>query len=306
MPRRAHQRYPADMPAALRVVDPDDVVEVWLKDLSLGGAFVVTDKDLKSGSTLELSFNDPELGEVVLTAQVVHQVSPQQAELWGTAVGIGLRFVALDAARAGQLEALLAALQARLDRAVASASFDTAVLVQVELAQRKGALHAVLGLEPDARRGAIASALHDRTAAIDALMQLPLPDDDLRGRLIAARLAVQRAGELLCDDRQRASYLLRSESLPPEQIAQALADAPEGLHEAERTWEMRHPQQVTAARDLAQHARAAAEHGDAGRAHALAVQALALHPFWQELSQDLERWAEPQGPEAGADPGDEG
>jgi hypothetical protein len=209
MVNRLHQRYPADLPALLLADDGAAPLAVQLKDISRGGAFVATPHEQAVGRRLTLQVADPELSLLSLPVLVVHRVSPEQAELWGNAAGLGLRFGELAAGQMDSLDAWLGGLAARLDRTLLDAPFDTSTLAQIEQCNRKGDLCGVLGLAPAGGCAGVARALDERMAALGALLERPDASGELRQRLIAARFVLQRAGEVLGDEQQRAGYLRR-------------------------------------------------------------------------------------------------
>lgn len=209
MVNRLHQRFPADMPAQLLADDGAAALDVQLKDISRGGAFVATRAEQAAGARLTLRVDDPELTLLQLPVLVVHRVSPEQAELWGNTAGLGLRFGELAMGQADALDAWLGGLAARLDHALTAAPFDTSTLAAIEAAHRKGDLCGVLGLSPADGCQGVEPALQARLATLGALLDRPELSGELRQRVIAARFALQRAGDVLADVRQRTGYLQR-------------------------------------------------------------------------------------------------
>lgn len=101
--RRAHPRGEIELPAVMR--GPEFEVAGWVRDLSLGGAFVEAPRVFGAGRRLELLLWLPgSYAPVVIDAVVAHDARPP---IPGSGPGTGLRFIKVTDALATELKKLL-------------------------------------------------------------------------------------------------------------------------------------------------------------------------------------------------------
>lgn len=101
--RRAHPRGEIDLPAVMR--GPEFEVAGWVRDLSLGGAFIEAPRVFGAGRRLELLLWLPgSYAPVVIEAVVAHDARPP---IPGIGPGTGLRFIKVTDALATELRKLL-------------------------------------------------------------------------------------------------------------------------------------------------------------------------------------------------------
>lgn len=101
--RRAHPRGEINLPAVMR--GPEFEVAGWVRDLSLGGAFIEAPRVFGAGRRLELLLWLPgSYAPVVIDAVVAHDARPPVP---GSGPGTGLRFIKVTDALATELEKLL-------------------------------------------------------------------------------------------------------------------------------------------------------------------------------------------------------
>jgi len=125
---RRHKRFAAKVPVEVRLSGWDEYVKLYTQDISIGGLFIASDNPAEVFSTITVRIVLPEeAGELNLEAQVVHVVSPEQAQALGRLPGMGVQFCdvsdadkekmaqLLDAVRAGEA-ACMAATMAQDDQ----------------------------------------------------------------------------------------------------------------------------------------------------------------------------------------------
>lgn len=101
--RRAHPRGEIDLPAALRSNDFE--VTGWVRDLSLGGAFVEAPRVFGPGRRVELLLWMPgSYAPIVIDSVVAHDNRPPAN---GHGAGTGIRFIRVSEALEGELRKLL-------------------------------------------------------------------------------------------------------------------------------------------------------------------------------------------------------
>ncbi len=292
MANRAYERFTVDAPVLTRAPGADSTRELLLKDISRGGLFLETAEPYPQQSQLEVRLLLKDDLEIWLGGVVVHAVSQAQAEAWDGTAGIGIQFGALDSSKIEGLDVFLDIARGRIDDELAAAPFDTGLVTEVEAASRKGDLCKALKVEPQADSMQVLAAADARAEALSSLLQHEGLNPELTQRLIACRLAVQRARGVLADPGKRAGYLLRSGDLAPEDLAAQFAGEETAEQELARGWEHQNPAEVASARALAEQAREFAGRGDRERARDAAERALRQHPFLFELRRQIAAWSD--------------
>jgi len=290
MANRRYERLPVNQRVTVNFPDREALFEMYLKDISRGGVFVETDQPFSLRDKIEIILEVEGAGSLVLLGEVVHAVNKEQAGTWGSMVGVGVQFFDLDADKRDLLESYLDGIRNRLDDELKAAPFDTTLIEQVEKANRKGDLLTVLGVDLKCDSVQIQVAVETRTEVMSSLLKREGLSGALKKRIIAARLALQRAGAMLADDRKRAGYLLRSQALEPEELAEYLMDMPAVWTDMQHTWDSINPAVAPTSRRLEQLAKEAAASGDREGALKSAQLALKQHPFLFELRMLKKEW----------------
>lgn len=209
MSARRDERFPINQRATVHDAAHDVHLQLFVRDISGGGVFISTDHRFDRGLQVEVELLLAGGETLSLPGTVVHSISREQAAQWGRPFGIGVQFTALDATRAARLDGYLRQVMQRLADELHAAPFETSLLTQLEHGHRLGDLYTVLGLEPTADGDQIREAMQSRSDVLNGLLESEGLSDALRKRVIAARLATQRAGAILGDARSRATYLAR-------------------------------------------------------------------------------------------------
>jgi hypothetical protein len=110
--KRRHPRIEINWPAA--ILDPKHPTAVQLKDISLGGAFVVCQELPDSQNQFKISIQLPELGAVVLNAILVWSNFNMPSEKVVNR-GMGIKFVNNDTQERQRLQDALAAAFDKMD-----------------------------------------------------------------------------------------------------------------------------------------------------------------------------------------------
>jgi Tfp pilus assembly protein PilZ len=209
MSTRRDERFPVNQRATVHDAAHDVHLQVFVRDISAGGLFISTDHRFDRGLQVEVELLLAGGETLLLPGTVVHAISREQAAQWGRPFGVGVQFTPLDRTGAARLDGYLRTVMQRLTDELRAAPFETSLLTQLEHGHRLGDLYTVLGLEPTADGEQIREALQGRSDVLNGLLVTEGLSDALRKRVIAARLATQRAGAILGDERTRAVYLSR-------------------------------------------------------------------------------------------------
>lgn len=100
---RRSQRYPSREPMQLRCETWRQFVDAYANDICRGGMFIRTDDAPEVLSNIELRLTLPEGTVIALSARVVHVVTPEQAEQFRHAAGMGVEFIHTDAEQKRQI-----------------------------------------------------------------------------------------------------------------------------------------------------------------------------------------------------------
>jgi len=290
MANRQYERLPVHQRVSVNLPDREALYELYLKDISRGGVFVRTDQQFDMRSKVEIIIEVEAAGALVLVGEVVHSVTKEQATSWGGTPGVGVQFVDLDEDKRDLLESYLDGIRNRLDDELKAAPFDTALIEQVEKAQRTGDLYGVLGAEVKADTIQIQVAVETRSEVMSTFLKREGLKDTLKKRIISSRLALQRAGAVLGDERKRAGYLFRSKVMDHEELAGLVQKIPEARAELTKIWETIHPVECATAKRMAELADDAAAKGDLKSALKSVQLALKQHPFLFELREKSADW----------------
>jgi len=96
-------------------------VTLYARDVSAGGMFLRTHTVLDVGTHVDLSIIAPDGRVLTLAAEVAHVIAADRADA-GATPGIGIRFLAIDAARRALIDDLMREAGAAADRGAAPRS----------------------------------------------------------------------------------------------------------------------------------------------------------------------------------------
>jgi hypothetical protein len=95
---REHPRWPVSIEVHVQAMGWDERMTLFTEDLSLGGAFIRTDRTIEKGTYLQLTFCIPSRPDLLAFAEVVRQVTPEQAAERTTSPVIGVQYLDPDPA----------------------------------------------------------------------------------------------------------------------------------------------------------------------------------------------------------------
>ncbi|WP_163996083.1 protein kinase domain-containing protein [Pyxidicoccus caerfyrddinensis] len=195
-----------ELPVQVVLRQGEAPVRLTGSDLSRGGLFLHSGGSLpplcaRLSVVLEL-----ESGPQSVLCEVVRQVPPEQARVWGMPTGFGVQFVEATAALKTAVDQLLKGEPVR--RPTPGPRGDDAEAARVLEAWRQrsaGDHYAVLGLPPDADMEMVRARTREAWSAMESLRQRPLSPSQ-RAQLDAVRVRVREAGDALGAPVQRALY----------------------------------------------------------------------------------------------------
>lgn len=290
MQTRRDERYPLEQKVTVKVAGREGLQEMYAKDISRGGLFIATERRFQLREAIQVEIRVADDDGLTLEGEVVHQVTPEQAQAWKGPVGIGVQFTSLDPAQKQALEDYLSGLRKRLNQGLERAPFDSSLLEEVEAANRRNDLFAALGLGPSADAVQILLAIDVRQTTLVKQWQAPQIGENLRNRIARAIAGLERSSAVLSDPEKRLQYIYRTGLLKIEDLAVQAQEVPEVGEEIARQWCKRYPEQAETGRRLEHLARQALQMGDLPGAQRSAELALKQNPFLFALRQDLAAW----------------
>jgi Tfp pilus assembly protein PilZ len=97
-PHREHPRWPVSIEVHVQAMGWDERMTLFTEDLSLGGAFIRTERTIQKGTYLQLTFCIPNRTDLLAFAEVVREVTLEQAAERTTSPGIGVQYLDPDPA----------------------------------------------------------------------------------------------------------------------------------------------------------------------------------------------------------------
>ncbi|QSQ28328.1 PilZ domain-containing protein [Pyxidicoccus parkwayensis] len=195
-----------ELPVQVVLRQGEAPVRLTGSDLSRGGLFLRSEGSLpplcaRLSVVLEL-----ESGPQSVLCEVVRQVPPEQARVWGMPTGFGVQFVEATAALKAAVDQLLRGEPVRRPTPGPPGDDTEAVRVLEAWRQRSAGNHyAVLGLPADADMETVRARTREAWSSLEALRQRPLSPSQ-RAQLDAVRVRVREAGDALGAPVQRALY----------------------------------------------------------------------------------------------------
>lgn len=272
---------------------PDDMRELLDGELGNGVLFLATRGLLPVGHPVSVRLIAP-TGAVDLRAVVKHVVGAAEAALTHRAAGIGLIFTDLGVEERDALMAYAARQTDRLlpEHRVSEGPSEVALAVRDFLAAiDKNDFYAALSLAPETPDHDVRRRLDDFASWLRGEATRASPADGLR--IDAARVALDRLEQTLCDPLRRLAHDFRSGNVRAEErISVAKCRIGPSLAQLRRGWEMAWPEEADRAALLTRKAFTLRQRGDLAQAIEVARNALALHPFFDELRPSLKAWEE--------------
>jgi len=195
-----------ELPVQVVLRQGEAPVRLTGSDLSRGGLF------LRSGGFLPpLCMRLPmvlelESGPLSVLCEVVRQVPPEQARVWGMPTGFGVQFVEATAALKAAVDQLLKGEPSRGPTPLPQEDDADAVRELEAWRQRSAGDHyTVLALRPDAGMETVRARTREAWNSLESLRQRPLSPAQ-RAQLDAVRVRVREAGDALGAPVQRALY----------------------------------------------------------------------------------------------------
>ncbi|MCY1016336.1 protein kinase domain-containing protein [Pyxidicoccus sp. MSG2] len=237
-----------ELPVQVVLRQGEAPVRLTGSDLSRGGLFLRSEGSLpplcaRLSVVLEL-----ESGPQSVLCEVVRQVPPEQARVWGMPTGFGVQFVEATAALKIAVDQLLKGEPVR--RSTPGPRGDDAEAARVLEAWRQrsaGDHYAVLGLPPDADMETVRARTREAWSAMESLRQRPLSPSQ-RAQLDAVRVRVREAGDALGAPVQRALYDAERGNHPGVARCLEAGLTAEQLEPLRREFLARHPQAAGPAR----------------------------------------------------------
>ncbi len=288
--KRRHLRFVTRDRVELAAGDRNALRQVWMTDISKGGLFVATDDPPGLRQRVEVRLETPD-GALKLFAEVVHILSPDDAERFGTSAGVGLQFIDLDPDCRNAIESYVEGLAAELQRATDSkpstspAADVQAITKQVLQGFEQGDLYAALGVDGWVSQRDIEARVAELCALLQATEGLTTAQ---ASRVTLTRGLVRRIAVVLGDPERRLDYDFRHGHLYPQERLSSL-DEPERTR-LRKTWHRYHP---TALSQAEKHASLALRYEGIMKyreASEEAKAALRYDPFNVELWDALQTW----------------
>ncbi len=218
-------------------------------DLSRGGLFLRSSGDslpplcARLPVVLEL-----ESGPLSVLCEVVRQVPPEQARVWGMPTGFGVQFVEATTVLRAAVDGLLKG-EAPRGPAPSPRGDDVEAVRALEAWRQRSAgdHYTVLALPLDADMETVRARTREAWSALESLRQRPLSSSQ-RAQLDAVRVRVREAGDALGAPVQRALYdAARGNPLGVSRCLEAGLST-EQLESLRREFLARHPQAAGPAR----------------------------------------------------------
>lgn len=280
----------------VRVSSPDELAELWERELSHGSLFVPTNALLPLDTVLDVEIVSPH-GAVVLAAKVAARVGATSSARSGRPMGMRLALTDLNNATRRVLRDYAEGLVARLSVAGAAVddpqpTVDERVRLAADLVTSvaAGDVYGALGLAPIAPT----VELRARLSSLESLFELEddeVAEDSVYQVFAAAHDALDRLRSTVGDEQRRLAYDLRAGHVRAEE---RLALAKTGLGPSaivlREAWERAWPAQADRAAFLARLAFAHRAKGKLSVAIDAAESALQFHPFYDELRITLRAW----------------
>jgi hypothetical protein len=93
---REHPRWPVSIEVHVQAMGWEERMTLFTEDLSLGGAFIRTERTIEKGTYLQLTFCIPNRSDLLAFAEVVREVTVEQAAERMTSSGIGVQYLDPD------------------------------------------------------------------------------------------------------------------------------------------------------------------------------------------------------------------
>lgn len=280
----------------VRISAPDQLAELWERELSRGSMFVPTNALLALEAKVTVEVVAPH-GALLLNARVTSVVGATTSARTGRPIGMVLGFTDLGNSARRVIrdygEGLIARLSlpgAPLDEAVPTIEERGRLAADLVTAVAAGDCYGALGLAP------IAASVEIRTriSSLESLFDVAdeeVPDGPLPGVFAAALDAMARLRVTLSDEDRRLAYDLRAGHVRAEErLAMAKSNLGPTAVTLREAWELAWPAQADRAAFLARLAFSHRAKGKLSIAIDAAESALQFHPFYDELRITLRAW----------------
>ncbi|WP_164009034.1 protein kinase domain-containing protein [Pyxidicoccus trucidator] len=195
-----------ELPVQVVLRPGEEPVRLTGSDLSRGGLFLRSEGSLPPLCARLPVVLELESGPLSVLCEVVRQVPPEQARVWGMPTGFGVQFVEATATLKAAVDQLLKGETPRGPNPSPRGDDADAVRVLEAWRQRSAGDHyAVLALPPDADMEAVRARTREAWSSLESLRQRPLSPSQ-RAQLDAVRVRVREAGDALGAPVQRALY----------------------------------------------------------------------------------------------------
>ncbi len=326
-PDRRLPRFVARDRVSLRVEKSKDLEELWTRDISHGGMFVVTDTPPERGTRTTVMLETP-VGAVEIKAEVVHVVSTETARSTGATPGVGLEFIDLDKERRESIRQYI-------ESVLAGGAIDETPIATMDLPRmddgpkverreprRRGKTEVRAAAAPQKVEDRVTEVLERATIVVqraeveDYYAALEVPEDApvyaLRARVATLKAEItavrgkasppqgakfdraleilDRMGHVFADANRRLEYDFRTGHVrAAERLAQTNGDRTK-VAELRRMWGASFPGTLERASSFAREAFSQRAKRDLHAAIRAGSAALELDPFHDELRRTVETW----------------
>jgi Tfp pilus assembly protein PilZ len=282
-----------------RLEGRDDLRILWVRNISNGGLFLVTDDPPPLGTRLQIALRVPGAGRLALLGEVVHIIDRKKATEQGIKAGAGVQFTSLSEDQKQALSAYIEGFAERLstetgdisDILAPSSSQDASGLELVREARRilESKDHYVaLDLRPDAE----AAEIEQRILSLrSSLAQRPLGLDRAQYATLQNAIAqLTRLGLVLLNPHRRLDYDFRSGHVRAEERIEAARVGGIAVEHCRQLWRTMFPTHVERS---VQHMKNALR-AESTQSWVEAIEqghlALELDPFNQDLRAAIMSW----------------
>ncbi len=282
----------------VRVSSPDELAEMWERELSRGSMFVPTNALLPVDTQLEVEIVSPH-GALLLHARVTQQVGATLSARTGRTMGMALAFTDLGNSARRVIrdygEGLIARLSlpgTPIDEPSPTVEERARLAADLVTAVAAGDCYGALGLAPIVATVEIRTRLSSLQALFDPEEDESVAEGATPGVFAAAQDALARLRVTLADEDRRLAYDLRAGHVRAEErLAMAKGNLGPSAVQLREAWELAWPAQADRAAFLARLAFSHRAKGKLSTAIDAAESALQFHPFYDELRITLRAWS---------------